>query len=141
MRYTQSFLSLFFLPCIMLFSVLPINTGMPGFDPNQMQNMQQELEEANRAIEEYISSLPPEEQEEFNKQVDELSTMFDNMSEEDFAAFLGEMFTEEPMPESSYEPFAPTRAPETAVEIPALTTEQKKKVENIIIVLDDIIRQ
>ncbi len=109
------------------------------FDPGQMQNIQQELEEANKAIEEYISSLPADEQAEFNRMVEDTVKMFDSMSEEEFESFLNEMFTEEP---SAYSPeaYTPVHQP-TPIETPALTSEQKKKVENVIKILNDIIRQ
>ncbi len=67
---------------------------MMGMDPMDFES---ELEEANKAIEEYIGSLSPEEQAEFNKQVDEMSQMFENMNEDEFEKFLGEMFAEEPL--------------------------------------------
>lgn len=113
--------------------------SMGDFNFDSMENLQQELEEANRAIEEYISSLPAEEQAEFNRQVDEVTQMFENMSEDEFASFLNEMFAEEPMMPLPTEPSMsqPVFAPET----PALTSEQKKKVDNVITVINDIIRQ
>ena len=63
--------------------------------PMQMQDMEKEMMEANKAIEEYIASLPPAEQAEFNRQVEEFSQMFENMDDEEFEKFLGEMFTED----------------------------------------------
>jgi hypothetical protein len=137
MRYTQ-LLSTFFLSFMMLFVHSSTNSMGAGMD---MQSIQQELEEANRAIEEYVASLPPEEQAEFNKAVDEISQMFDNMSEEEFEKFLGEMFIEEPMPEPYFESPSPTTQIEPTIATPTLTNEQKKKVENVIKVIDDIIRQ
>lgn len=137
MRYTQT-LGALFLSFMMLFAYSTINSMGAGMD---MQSIQQELEEANRAIEEYVASLPPEEQAEFNRQVDEIAQMFDNMSEEEFEKFLGEMFTEEPMPEPYFESPSPATQVEPTVATPALTSEQKKKVENVIKVIDDIIRQ
>jgi|GEM_PF-1308891 len=108
--------------------------GMP-----QMQDFEKELEEANRAIEEYVGSLPPAEQAEFNRQVEEMSRMFENMSEEEFESFLGEMFTDEPIMEPNpFEVTQPT-APEV-VEV-VLSDEDKKKVETAIKVLDDIAKQ
>lgn len=106
----------------------------------QMQDFERELEEANRAIEEYISSLSPAEQAEFNKQVEEMSRMFENMSEDEFEKFLGDMFTEEPIAEPN--PFTEVQpvVQETA-EVPALSTEDKKKAETALKVLDDIIKQ
>src|SRR5690606_10217431 len=139
--YQMRCIQVFFSSIIMLCMTVGISFAMSGFDPNNMQSIQQELEEANRVIEEYVSSLSQEEQEKFNHDVDEMSQMFENMSEDEFAAFLGEMFAEEPMPESSY--FEPSmQAPHVVMpEVPVITDAQKKKVETIIKVLDDIIRQ
>jgi hypothetical protein len=109
-------------------------------NPQQMQDFERELEEANRAIEEYVSSLSPAEQAEFNRQVEEMSRMFENMDEAEFEKFLGEMFADEPMTEPN--PF--TEVQPVAQELPqvtALSTEDKKKVETAIKVLDDIIKQ
>src|SRR5581483_5196420 len=115
--------------------------SMGDFNFDSMQNLQQELEEANRAIEEYIASLPAEEQAEFNRQVDEVTQMFENMSEDEFASFLNEMFAEEPMMPLPAEPYSSMSQPVFAPETPALTSEQKKKVDNVITVINDIIRQ
>src|SRR6266404_4502099 len=107
---------------------------------SQMQDFERELEEANKAIEEYIGSLSPEEQAEFNKQVDEMSRMFENMNEDEFEKFLGEMFAEEPMTEPNpFQEIQPVAASEI-VEV-ALSAEDKKKVETALKVLDDIIKQ
>jgi hypothetical protein len=106
----------------------------------QMQDFERELEEANRAIEEYVSSLSPAEQAEFNRQVEEMSRMFENMSEDEFEKFLGEMFADEPMTEPN--PFTEVQpvAQET-VEVTPLSAEDKKKAETALKVLDDIIKQ
>lgn len=104
----------------------------------QMQDFERELEEANRAIEEYVSSLSPAEQAEFNRQVDEMSRMFENMSEDEFEKFLGEMFTDEPVTEPN--PFTEVQpVTEEVTEVKTLSTEDKKKVETALKVLDDII--
>src|SRR5881396_1059426 len=127
MKYIKN---IFFFTFLTLFATPNINS-LGDFDFDQMQNLQQELEDANKAIEEYISSLPADEQAEFNRMVDEVSQMFENMSEDEFSSFLNEMFTEESMPMPTAPSFTPSPA-EAPVEIPVLTTEQKKKVENII---------
>ena len=105
----------------------------------QMQNFEAELAEANKAIEEYVASLPPAEQAEFNRQVEDMSRMFENMSEEEFEKFLGEMFTEEQMMEPNpFETSEPTV--QEVVEV-TLSADDKKKVETAIKVLDDVINQ
>lgn len=107
--------------------------------PN-MEDFEKELAEANRAIEEYVASLPPAEQEEFNRQVEDMSRMFENMSEDEFEKFLGEMFADEPMMEQNpFEAVQPT--PQEVVPEVVLSAEDKKKVETVIAILEDIIKQ
>lgn len=108
--------------------------------PPQMQDMESELAEANRAIEEYVASLPAEEQAEFNRAVEEMSQMFENMSDEDFDKFLGEMFNEEQMPQPDFYE-APQIIEEEVIEVPLLTEDQLKKVETATAILNDIIKQ
>jgi hypothetical protein len=109
-------------------------------NPQQMQDFERELEEANRAIEEYVSSLSPAEQAEFNRQVEEMSRMFENMSEDEFEKFLGDMFADEPMTEPN--PFTEVQpVAQEVTEVPTLSTEDKKKVETALKILDDIIKQ
>jgi uncharacterized membrane protein YgcG len=111
--------------------------GMPNMN---MEDFEKELAEANKAIEEYVASLPPAEQAEFNKQVEEMSRMFENMSEDEFEQFLGEMFADEPMMEPNPFDNIQTAQQETAPEV-VLSAEDKKKVETALAVLDDIIKQ
>ncbi|HLC06903.1 MAG TPA: hypothetical protein VJJ26_01820 [Candidatus Babeliales bacterium] len=108
--------------------------------PN-MEDFEKELAEANKAIEEYVASLPPAEQAAFNQQVEEMSQMFENMSEDEFEKFLGEMFADEPMMmEPNPFDIAQPIAQEEVVEV-VLSAEDKKKVETALAILDDIITQ
>jgi uncharacterized membrane protein YgcG len=109
--------------------------------PMQMQDMEKEMAEANKAIEEYIASLPPAEQAEFNRQVEEFSQMFENMDDEEFEKFLGEMFTEDQMPQPDFYQTPEAMMVEEVVEIPQLSVEQLKKVETAVAILNDIIKQ
>lgn len=115
-----------------------ITTGM--MMPN-MDDFEKELAEANRAIEEYVASLPAEEQAEFNRQVEEMSRMFENMNEDEFEQFLGEMFADEPMMMEPNPFDAIQETPQEEVVEVVLNTEDKKKVETAIAILDDIIKQ
>jgi uncharacterized membrane protein YgcG len=109
-------------------------------NPQQMQDFERELEEANRAIEEYVSSLSPAEQAEFNRQVEEMSRMFENMNEDEFEKFLGEMFSDEPMTEPN--PFTEIQpVVQDVPQVASLNAEDKKKAETALKVLDDIIKQ
>jgi hypothetical protein len=117
----------------------PITTASMTM-PN-MQDFEKELAEANRAIEEYVSGLSPAEQADFNRAVDEMSQMFENMSEDEFEKFLGEMFTDESMmmEPSPFDAIQPIQQ-EEVVEV-VLSAEDKQKVETALVVLDDIIKQ
>lgn len=131
---------LFFNICISALFCCYSPISAQKMNPLQMQDFERELEEANRAIEEYVASLSPAEQAEFNRQVEEMSRMFDNMSEEEFDKFLGDMFADEPITESN--PFTEAQtAIQEITELPTLTAEDKKKVETALKVLDDIIKQ
>lgn len=113
--------------------------GQQKMGVQQMQDFEKELEEANKAIEEFVSSLPPAEQAEFNRQVEEMSRMFENMNEDEFEKFLGEMFAEEPTMEPN--PFTETQQIVQEVVGVTLSAEDKKKVETALKILDDIIKQ
>jgi len=108
--------------------------------PN-MEDFEKELAEANRAIEEYVASLPPAEQAAFNQQVDEFAQMFESMSEDEFEKFLGEMFADESMMMMEQNPFEIIDTPAEEVVEVVLSNEDKKKVETAIAILDDIIKQ
>lgn len=108
--------------------------------PN-MDDFEKELEEANRAIEEYVASLPAEEQALFNKQVEDMTKMFENMSEEEFEQFLGEMFADEPMMMEPNPFDSIQETPQEVIPEVVLNTEDKKKIETAIAILDDIIKQ
>lgn len=139
MIYRNLFLS--FLVSIFSFVPLGMNAGMMMPNMN-MEDFERELAEANRAIEEYVSSLSPEEQAAFNQSVADMTQMFENMSEDDFEKFLGEMFADEPMMMEP-NPFdtAQTMQQEEVEPEVILSTEDKKKVETALAVLDDIIKQ
>lgn len=109
--------------------------------PMSMQNMEKEIEEANRAIEEYIASLPPAEQAEFNRQVEAMTQMFENMSDEEFEKLLGDMFNEESMPLPDFSQMPEPLFEEAVVEAPQLNVEQLKKFETAVAVINDIIKQ
>jgi len=119
------------------FSIVAGNRQMPI----SMQDMEKEMAEANRAIEEYVASLPPEEQAEFNRQVETMTQMFENMSDEEFEKLLGEMFNEESMPQPDFSQAPQLMMEEEIVEAPQLNVEQLKKVETAIAILNDIIKQ
>jgi len=115
-----------------------IIAGQNMMGMNQM-DFESELEEANRAIEEYIASLPPAEQETFNQSVADMAAMLENMSEEEFEKFLGEMFAEDEMMEPN--PFEISQPEAQEVVEVTLSVDDKKKVETAVKVTNDIINQ
>src|SRR4030095_3725451 len=138
MTYRTLFFNLLVSLC---FGMLPFSmTAGQRQMPISMQDMEKEMLEANRAIEEYVASLPPEEQAEFNRQVETMTQMFENMSDEEFEKLLGEMFNEEAMPQPDFSQ-APQLMMEEVIEAPQLNVEQLKKVETAVAILNDIIKQ
>lgn len=118
------------------------STVTMGANPMGMDFDLESLEEANRAIEEYVASLSPEEQADFNRQVEEMAQMFsdiENMSEDEFEKLLGEIFANEPMAESN--PFEISLPEEQEVVEVVLTADEKRKVETAVKIIDDIINQ
>jgi hypothetical protein len=139
MTYRVLFLNIFISALFCCYSPITI-AAQKMMSTQQMQDFEKELEEANRAIEEYVSSLSPAEQAEFNRQVEEMSRMFENMNEDEFEKFLGEMFADEPMTEPN--PFTEVQpVAQEVVEVTSLSAEDKKKIETALKVLDDIIKQ
>jgi uncharacterized membrane protein YgcG len=138
MTYRNLFFSLLMGLLCCIPSITTTGMGMPNMN---MDDFEKELAEANRAIEEYVASLPAEEQAEFNRQVEEMSRMFENMSEDEFEQFLGEMFADEPMMMEPNPFDAIQDTPQEEVVEVVLNTEDKKKVETAIAILDDIIKQ
>jgi uncharacterized membrane protein YgcG len=109
--------------------------------PN-MEDFEKELAEANRAIEEYVSSLSPEEQAAFNQSVADMTQMFENMSDQEFEQFLGEMFADDPSMMMEPNPFdvIEPAVQEPIVEV-VLSTQDKQKAETALAIIDDIIAQ
>lgn len=137
MTYRTIFLNIFMVIFCSVYSPIIIG-GQNKMGMSQMQDFERELEEANKAIEEYVASLPPAEQAEFNRQVEEMSRMFENMSEDEFENFLGEMFADEPMEPN---PFQETEQIVQEVIDVTISAEDKKKADSAIKVIDDIIKQ
>jgi len=139
----MTYRTLFFSLLIAIFSCLPVPHIIGGFNQmgmGQQEDFMKELEEANRAIEEWLSTLSPEEQADFNKRVEDAARMFENMSDDEFQKFVNDMFADEPMEEPN--PFAEvaTQPIEEAPQI-VLSDEDKKKAETALAILDDIIKQ
>ncbi len=111
--------------------------------PNMnMEDFEKELAEANRAIEEYVSSLSPEEQAAFNQSVADMTQMFENMSDQEFEQFLGEMFADDPsmmMEPNPFDVIEPV-VQEPVVEV-VLSAQDKQKVETALAIIRDIVAQ
>lgn len=99
--------------------------GMPQMTPEEMAKWQ---EEVTKEIDTFVNTLSPEEQAQFHKDVDELTKVMSQMSEEELVEFIGSMFPEEgampPMP-------VPAPMEETAV-CPLPTPMQEKPQEPVI---------
>lgn len=107
---------------------------------------EQGLMEASQAIDEYVSTLSPEEQAEFNSAVEEVSEMIEGMSEEEFSQFLSEMIAAEEKDEEAVltpeEILTPPVWKEIPVEEePVVTPEQQRKIDNTLAMIDGITKE
>lgn len=147
MKHRNNFTSLLFILITIFFVPVQIKTmgqqfgGMPQMTPEQLQDLERELAEANKMVNDYVSTLSPEEQAEFNRAVDEVSQMFENMDEEEFNKFMEELFTEEPSAEEPAQAPPQPVAPPVQEEEEEIIAPEKGKIENALAMLDDIIKQ
>ena len=114
-----------------------------GLNPTEMREFERELEDAARDIDDYVSSLSQEQQDEFKLAVEEVSQMIEDMDPEEFDKFLGEMFAEEagkevPV-EEVVEPEVVEEVKPTEPVVPEISPEERKKQEYAISMIDTII--
>lgn len=69
--------------------------GFPELSPEDIQALERELEQAAQAIDQYVSTLSPDKQEEFHKAVEEAQKMMESMSEEELQQFFSEVLAQE----------------------------------------------
>lgn len=113
--------NLFFICLLIPSTIFPLG-GMPGgfdlnnFSEEDMANMEQELMQVQKEIDDYVGSLSPQEQQEFFDTVQQVEEMMGNMSEDELAGFLqevtDEMMQEVEQLETEKEPSTPTAKPE-----------------------------
>ncbi len=132
MRYIRFLL----IPLFLLFGT----QAWPQEEMQDLATLEKELEETSKAIDEYVSTLSPEEQEEFNKAVEEVTEMIENMSEEEFTQFLGEAFGEELPLEEPVEKEVEVEEEKEEIPIPEpVVKEEKGKQSQAISLIDAII--
>ena len=117
----QQFFYVFFLCFLVAPQPLVSMAGFPGFEnlsPDEMQQLEQELQAAAQQIDAYVSSLSPEEQAEFQRAVQEVEQMMNNMSQEELEQFF-EQIVEAEMEQQQMQQGLPPAQPQP------LTFEQK----------------
>jgi len=102
-------------------------------------SLEKELEETSQAIDEYVSTLSPEEQENFNQEVEKMTKMIENMSEDEFSEFLGEVFSEESPIEEEPVDEKEEETVEIEEEVPTPEPQEKGKQSQAISLIDSII--
>jgi len=118
-----------------------ISAGLPtqGASPD-FEALEKELEEASKVIDEYVASLPPEEQMEFKKAVEKLTEEIENMSPEEFEEFFGEVFGEElPFEEKETKEEVEKEIKEEEVITEPEIKEERGKQSQAILLIDAII--
>ncbi len=69
--------------------------GMENLSPEEMQQLEQELQAAAQQIDAYVNSLSPEEQAEFQRAVQEVEEMMNSMSPEELEQFFEQIVATE----------------------------------------------
>jgi hypothetical protein len=120
-----------FMICTFPVNIYSMGGPMPGLEnltPEEMQAIEAQLAEAAQAIDQYVSSLSPEEQEEFHRAVSEVEQMMSTMSEEELNQFFEEVMNSNEManaPTMPVPPAATTGAPVPAKEEIKIPEKQK----------------
>jgi len=102
----------------------PANKNLVDMSQMSEEELLQFQQEVNTQIEEFVRTLPEEEQKQFYKDVEELSQIMSTMSEEELMQFMDQVLTEEQ--QQATQP-SPTK-PATEV-MPAVPEEKPKPVE------------
>lgn len=118
--------------------------GLPDLSPEELQALEQELEQAAQAIDQYVSSLSPAEQEAFHQEVARVEQLMSGMSPEELEQFFGEMLAQElanqgqemPVPAQSAPIMQPKTEPTPEIK-PKITTSEQ---EAALALLDSIIQ-
>jgi hypothetical protein len=109
--------------------------GFPNLSPEEIQALEQELAQAAQAIDQYVSNLSPEEQAEFQRQVETVEQMMSSMNEEELNQFFETVIAQElansqempPQPAAVPGAVLPIKEPVTiAPEKQKFTDEQQK---------------
>jgi len=103
-----------------------------------LEKLEKELQETSKAVDEYVATLSSEEQAEFNKAVEEVTEMIEDMSEEEFSQFLGEAFGKEPPLEEPIEKEV-IKVEKISTPEPILTKKEKNKQAQAVSLIDAII--
>lgn len=121
--------------------------GIPGAgqQPALNQDDMRALQEMETEVNKFYSSLSVEEQTQFNSDVEELTNVMMDMSEDELMDFFGNMFPEEDFqqPEPTPEPAPTTPEPEvkTPTKKPAQPAVPTRDIEGALKLIDDIISQ
>ncbi len=128
-----------------------IYTGMPGNNMPQLsddemlsfQNLERELEAAKQEIDNYVATLPPEEQEQFYKAVAEVEEAINNMSEEELNEMFSGMLEEALKEEAAAGPIAQpgTLSPVHEENQPTETVAPSAADQGVLGLLESLIRR
>ena len=113
------------------------NMGMPSMD--DIQAMEAEIDK-------FVRSLPPEQQKQFYKDVEELTNIMEKMTPDELNDFVGNVFTEaglieQPVPAKPAPKPEVTKAKEEAKPVIAVTTAPSAPTEKAVSMINAIIKR
>lgn len=103
---------------------------MADMSPEQMQQIEKELSQAAKEIDNYVNSLPPEQQQEFHQAVQELQSELEKMSDEELEGFVNELFTSDELWQEET-PEAPQQSISQPTAIQEIPKAKIKKVKPV----------
>ena len=117
--------------------------GIKGLAQEEIQDLtalEREIAKEAQKIDDIVATFSPEEQVEFNKALEEVTEMIENMSEEEFTQFLGEIGEEFPLEEPKEEVIEEKDIKEEEIPTPEpVVKEEKGKQSQAILLIDAII--
>ncbi len=113
--------------------------ALPQMSEAELKQLEQQME---AEINSFVSSLPPDQQDQFYKDVEALTQEMSKMSDEELTKFIESVFTEAPpeAPAPTPTQVAPTPTPTTPtqVEEPKKPKVSKKQVNELVVLLEEI---
>ena len=136
MKDSMKYIRFLLIPLFLLAGI----KGLAQEETQDLTALEREIAKEAQKIDDIVATFSPEEQTEFNKALEEVTEMIENMSEEEFTQFLGETFGEEfPLEEPEEEVIEEKDIKEEEIPTPEPVVKEEKGKQSQAILLIDVI--